>query len=129
MTNIIIQFNSPEELSQLSDENKAVLKRLKNITAKGVYLITIDDKKYVGSAYGKSGFYERWHDYISYFKPDSLAIKDSKASKQKIGAELRQYYKGNFQTISFKVLETIIERESYHKDIENSKYPNGLNKN
>ncbi len=131
---IKIVFDKPEDLRSLTPENSKQLKKLKKVTAKGVYLITIDDKEYILSAYGKKGLYGKWNQYINYFKPDSVSKKDS----EKIKVELRDFHKGNFNEISFKVLEMIVDSETKSKEYNKSYHvqtgnkdasANGLNMN
>ena len=97
---------------------------------KGVYVITnkSNGKKYVGSAYGQSGIWARWPEYVSSGHGNNEELAEL-ITKHGIG-----YATQNFQ---FALLELfpmkkdddgIIERESFWKRVLLS-YMHGYNKN
>ena len=125
----VIIFDNPGELSPKQKGKDKLLKDFKKdqinkkldylINRKGVYLIDVDGKKYVGSAYGMKGIYGRWNQYINYFNPDSESKRDSNNSQRRIGEKLRDFHQGkNFQKISFKVLEYFEESTSDEEIID-----------
>jgi hypothetical protein len=122
--------HSFSEIENIIKNNKPDWKAaLENI--KGVYLITdkSSGKRYVGSAYGDAGVWSRWESYIhtGHGWNDELT---------KIIAEQGiEYARSNF---SFSLLEyrsmraddgTIIERETYWKDVLLTRGQYGYNKN
>lgn len=94
----------------------------------GVYLITTSDGLYVGSAYGKDGFWARWSDYINTKHGGNVGLKELISNNN-------EAY-NNFRFTILKVLpinttqNEVLEWENYFKNIlftKESKW--GLNEN
>lgn len=102
--------------SIIIQQEKSWKSALSNV--KGVYLIsdTANGKQYIGSAYNKSAFWDRWGNYLLNGHGGNIKLK-------RIIDEKGIEYANNFQ---FSILETrgmntedqeIIRRETYWKDI------------
>lgn len=112
--NINHDFSVLENIFQLEKSDWKIA--LENV--KGVYLLTDKEtgKNYVGSAYGETGIWSRWSQYIQTFhgwNDQMLKLVDKKGQK---------YIRDNFK---FSILEIhglfvsdeqIVERENYWKD-------------
>lgn len=117
-------------------ELKAVIERENWKTAlgnqKGVYLITdiATNKRYVGSAYGQSMMLGRWTDYASSKHGNNVELKKIVKDKGE------KYIEENFRYTILEIYknltsdETIIERESFWKEVLLTRNPEyGYNDN
>ncbi len=115
---------------------KEVLKRDNWRTAlenqKGIYLITdtATNKRYVGSAYGKNMMLGRWSEYVRTRHGGNAELV------KLVGAKGEKYIEDNFRYTILEIHknltpdETIIERESFWKDVMLSRDPKyGYNNN
>ena len=102
---------------------------LQNI--KGVYLIVdnTNGKKYVGSAYGRSGLWGRWSCYMNTGQgyndelTDLINRKGIEFARQNFRMTLLEYF------LPKTTEEVVIEREGYWKRALLSRGPFGYNKN
>ena len=125
--NINITFQSLEHIYRINktDWNSA----LKNL--KGVYLITDikTNKRYVGSASGDQGIWQRWGSYISNGHGGNKLLK--KLIKEEGFDYAKKYYR--FSLLEFRGMKTddkeIINRESFWKKVLNTKGDYGYNEN
>jgi hypothetical protein len=102
---------------------------LENIT--GIYLITdiLTRKKYVGAAFSDRGIWSRWRDYIESGHGGNAGLREL------VPDQTLDYYRKNFR---FSLLEhrssqtakaTLDERESFWKNVLQTRRPQGLNHN
>lgn len=131
------RFPGYEEINLPFERLETIYKNQKNDwlaalgSIKGVYLITdrATGKKYVGSAYGDTGIWSRWENYIE------TGHGKNKELKQLIAKKGLDYARKNF---SFTLLEyrqsrvddnVIIERECFWKESLLSRGDYGYNRN
>ena len=97
---------------------------------KGVYVIhdTETGQRYVGSAYGDTGIWQRWATYAATLHGGNVGLKDL---LDEVGEE---YYRHNmrFALLEYWSMRTdddhVLERESYWKDVLGARSL-GYNKN
>ena len=98
---------------------------------KGVYLISdiIQNKKYVGSAYGESGLWSRWSDYIRTNHGGNVELRIlSKHQDESYFRKAMRFSILEVRTASTSD-ETIINREKHWKNILMTRGEFGLNRN
>jgi len=125
--NINVSFRNLEHIYSINKTDwKSALSNLK-----GVYLITDlkTNKKYIGSAYGDQGIWQRWQSYISNGHGGNKLLK--KLIKEESMAYAKKYYK--FSLLEFRGMKTddrvIIYRESFWKEVLNTRGDFGYNDN
>jgi hypothetical protein len=99
--------------------------------AKGVYLITdtSNGRRYVGSAYGGTGLWSRWSCYVKtgHGYTDELTRLIAKSGIE----HARKYFR--FSLLEHRTMKTtddeIIKRETYWKDVLQTRGKYGYNKN
>jgi hypothetical protein len=90
---------------------------------KGIYLL-IDDsnnKKYIGSAYGEYGIWNRWSNYINNYTGGNKGLDDL---HKQVGEE---HFKNHFRFVLLEYFSDktddnyVINRESFWKKVFNSR--------
>lgn len=112
------------------NENRGWKAALENV--KGVYVIAdkTNGKKYIGSAYGESGIWSRWMNYI-----DTRGHGWNEGLADVIKRNSDDYAESNFtiSLLEYRSMKTddrvIIERENYWKSVFLSRGEFGYNKN
>jgi len=108
--NVDINYSKLKNIIKSEDDSwKSALSNMQ-----GIYLIsdTINGKLYVGAAYGKDAFWQRWTDYA---KNGSGGNKKLKKELEKNGFN----YVNNFRYSILEVYSKHIKTEKYIKDREN----------
>ncbi len=125
--NINLSFSELETL--ISNERPDWKAALGSV--KGVYLITDTkkDKRYVGSAYGIGGVWQRWSCYMESGHGGNVGLQPL-VVKQSL-EYCREHFK--FTLLEHRAVSTddqlILERESHWKEILGTRGPSGYNKN
>ncbi len=125
--NINISFSNLKHIYSINKTDwKSALSNLK-----GVYLITDlkTNKKYVGSAYGDQGIWQRWGSYINNGHGGNKSLR--KLIKNESYDYAQNHFK--FSLLEFRGLKTddneIIHRESFWKEVLNTRGEFGYNDN
>lgn len=126
--NICIDFSSLELIVKNQKQDWKIA--LENV--KGVYVIVDKNngKKYIGSAYGDSGIWNRWCTYVY---SEGHGYNDELV--ELIVKEGVDYARNNFQLAILELLsmktddDTIIKRESFWKNVLQTRGQFGYNKN